>query len=207
MPLIQISNPRFEPLPTNRSLSYNTTLALITIVALALAGCQSKAAEEKHREKVLESFATKVTKHLLDRNPATIHESMTTLTHVELDDKLQDKLENDKVMPETEIDIMKIVSEGEAKKLSNTVVVESATPQGDTDKDVVPIKVVGKDVKLVDGKEAESKDFTYIITCKLTPEMEDFPRAIDFAGATGAKPAAEKSAEAKSTHRSRRHRH
>lgn len=155
-----------------------------------LTACTSKEQKAKQREQALTDFATTVVQHMYDRNPATIKDSMSVLLHSELTEATKIKLQASKDLPETEIDILKIIDENQRKHQSNKVEVDIVRPLGPIEKDAVPMKVTGKDIVLIDGKQQDDKVISVVVTCDLTDEMGGYPRATDVQVLGPAKPPA-----------------
>jgi hypothetical protein len=172
-------------------------LWLVAAAALSvLAACTSKEQQLKERENTLTAFATSVVQHMYDRNPQTLRDSMNLLMREQLTEKVVNKLQASKDLPETEIDVLKIIDENQRKKASNKVEVDIVRPLGPIEKDEVQMKVTGKDIAMSDGKPGDDKVISVIVTCQLTPEMSGYPRATDLTVLASAKPAAPSAAKA-----------
>jgi len=155
-----------------------------------MAACTSKEQKLKEREKTLTDFATAVVQNMYDRNPQTIRESMNTVMKQQLTQKVVEKLQNSKDLPETEIDELKIIDENQRKHASNKVEVDIVRNLTPIEKDEVQMKVTGKDIALVDGKATDDKVISVIVTCQLTDEMGGYARGTDLVVLASAKPAA-----------------
>src|SRR5277367_2675639 len=99
-------------------------VGFVTIVTLS--SCASPEQKLKDRQEKLERFASNVVKHLLDRDPKTYRESVAALMREELDDGARDKLQSTGNLPEPGLEELKVVSDAEDKKTSNTVETQTA---------------------------------------------------------------------------------
>jgi hypothetical protein len=157
----------------------------------------------KEREATMAKFVKGAVQHMLDRNPDTIQESMNELTRNELTQPLVERLQNDKVLPETDLSILKIKDDALKNHATNQVVLDQVQPLDPLTKPDVRFRVVGKDVAQLDGKPNGETPFDYIATCRLTDDMDGFPRITEFRGASP-KPA---ESEAHSAKKKSRHHH
>jgi hypothetical protein len=66
----------------------------------------------------------------------------------------------------------------------------------------VRFRVTGKDITQIDGKPAAQKPFEFVATCRLTGDMDGFPRITALEGAT-----ASKASEASAAPRKKKRRH
>ena len=155
---------------------------LLLLLAVSLAGCTSKEQALKERQESLEKFVTSLTKNVFDRNPQTIKESMGELMRLQLSEKARNKLQAAGEIPDTELDVLKIIDENQNNHHSNKVEVDLVRPLGPVDKNQVPFKVTGKNISLINGKPADDKVFSITVTCELTPEMGGYPRCIEVSG-------------------------
>jgi len=153
----------------------------MTIVTLS--SCASPEQRLKERGEKLERFASNAVKHLFDRDPKTYRQSVAALMREELDDGTIDKLQASGNLPEPGLEEMKVVSDAEDKKTSNTVEVKSAKAvAGKVKQDVVPIQVNGDVVNLQDGVKKNEQPFSLEVDCKLTDAMEGYPRVVAIRG-------------------------
>jgi hypothetical protein len=160
---------------------------LLLLIAVSLAGCTSKEQALKEREASLEKFVTSLTQNIFDRNPQTIKESMGELMRLQLSEKARDKLQAAGEIPDTELDVLKIIDENQNNHHSNKVQVDLVRPLGPVDKNQVPFKVTGKNISLINGKPGDDKVFSITVVCELTPEMGGYPRAVEVTGLPSAK--------------------
>jgi hypothetical protein len=147
------------------------------MVSVLLSGCSQNNPAPKNT--TLEKFCTSVAQHLLDRNPATITESMNTLFHEELSDAARQKLEDTKVIPDSPITILRYKDLWTKAHKTNRVdvgIVRATTPIEAKD---VTFKVSGKDWDLVDGKETDFHPFQFNMVVELTPDMDGLARVQD----------------------------
>ncbi len=168
-------------LPSLRSFSSLGILLSLAVPLVLLSGC-SKEQELDKRKQTLTQFCTQVTQHLLDRNPDTIQESLSTLMHEELADKAREKLENSKVLPDSPITVMREKSEAQSAHKSNQVEVQIVRALTPVEKDQVTYKITGTDTTLISGKKADDHTFSFTMTCELTPDMGGYPRVVDVDG-------------------------
>jgi hypothetical protein len=188
-----------------RPIQSSRTLA-VSIGFLAcgfLCSCASSEAQMKEREATMSKFVKTAVQHLLDRNPETIQDSMNELTRNEMTQPLVERLQNDKVLPETDLSILKIKDDALKNHATNQIVLDQVQPLDPLSKPDVRFRVVGKDVAQVDGKPNGEKPFDYIATCRLTDDMDGFPRITEFVGASP-KPA---ESEARPVKKRIRHQH
>jgi len=162
----------------NKALLVNASL-LISIIS----ACNSPQAQEKNREELLEKFVSGAVEHMMDRNPETIQQSMTILTRDEMTEKLVERLQNQKLIPETDISVLKIVDESKASHSSNTVTVASVTPVSPIMQPEVRFHVVGSTTDQTNGKPGATHPFDFNATCQLTEAMDGFPRLTDLTSA------------------------
>jgi hypothetical protein len=172
-----------------------TLVALIGLVAgFGLTSCASPEQKLKERQTKLEHFAEGVVKHLLDRDPKTYRQSVAALMREELDDSTIDKLQSKGNLPEPGLEEMKVVSDAEDKKTTNTVETTTIQPTGAVKRDVVPIQVAGQVINYQDGAKKNEQPFSLEVDCKLTDEMQGYPRVVGIRGlenftATSVRPA------------------
>jgi len=153
---------------------------LMTIVTVS--SCASPEQRLKERQDKLERFASSVVKHLLDRDPKTYRQSVAALMREELNDTTIDKLQASGNLPEPGLEEMKVVSDAEDKKTSNTVETPTAKPTGPVKSDTVPIQVVGQVINFQDGVKKNELPFTVVVDCKLTDDMAGYPRVVGIRG-------------------------
>lgn len=163
-----------------------TAFCLLTVLISAtavgsLTGC-SKVDEMEKRKTLLNDFCTKVAQHLFDHNPETMEGSLNMLLHEELTDKVREKLEDIKVLPDSPITILKEKEEAQKSHLSNKIDVIIVKPLTAVSKNPVAYKVGGKETILFNGKPKNEQMFSFTMVCDLTPEMGDYPRVVDIAG-------------------------
>ena len=156
-------------------------VGLVTIVTLS--SCASPEQRLKERQEKLEHFASDVVKHLLDRDPKTYRQSVAALMREELDDSIIDKLQSTGNLPEPGLEEMKVVSDAEDKKTTNTVETRSAKAiAGTVKQDVVPIQVTGEVINYQNGVKKNDQPFSLEVDCKLTNEMQGYPRVVAVRG-------------------------
>lgn len=187
MPNRNLSKPASES--ANKRAAFNLRLAGASLAALlvvsSLSACSSPQEEARKRRQLMEEFVAGATRHMLDRNPATIKESLGVLTRNELTEPTVEKLQKLKIIPETDIGILKLIDESQKKHTSNEVVVAVVRPLGPPERDSVPFKVTGRDILHTAGKPDDFRTFTYTMTCDLTPEMAGYPRITDISPEAG----------------------
>lgn len=180
-------------------------LFLLILVIIGLVSCTSPEAEKRKREQLLAKFCTGVAKHILDRNPVTVRESMTHLFREELTEPVIEKLQKEGSLPKTELGIVKIITEAEEQRTTNTVTVNGIKPLGPVEKDIVPFQVTGKVTTKTEGKSDQDKPFSIKIVCKLNEQTGGWPQVVDLSGLTPqAKPAPAKEPPAKKKGHKRR---
>jgi len=147
---------------------------------LGLAGC-SKSPEQLKQERLdqLTKFSTTVTKHILDRDPATIQESVNLLLHGEISNDTRVRLQSEKVIPDSSIDVLKLISDAQTFHRVNSIEVTSAKPVSDVSKDIVTMQVIGNETIKVNGKVASVKPFNMQLVCRLTKEMDGYAQLED----------------------------
>jgi len=165
------------------------------LVAVSLASCASKEQQLKDRQDSLEKFVTSLTKNVFDRNPVTIKESMGQLMRLQLSESARNKLQAAGQIPDTELDVLKIIDDNQTKHLSNKVDVDSVHPTGPVEKSTIPFKVVGKTTTLLNGQPADSKVFSLTVICELTPQMGGYPRCTGIEGLPSEKPTGKQTAK------------
>jgi hypothetical protein len=158
------------------------TVSLIALVS-SISGCAvSPEAKKKAREETLDKFSKEVTKHLLDRNPATLQESVNQLMHGEVHTSALEKLQARKILPDSTIDVLKAIDDAQIAHLSNEVQILNVRALTPLEKDAVTFKVTGKEITKVSGKQKDVRPFSLELTCRLTPEMDNMPTLIDVGG-------------------------
>ena len=180
-----------------------TALLLISTIS----ACNSPQAQEKHREELLSKFVSGAVEHMMDRNPETIQQSMTILTRDEMTEKLVERLQNQKLLPETDISVLKIVDESKASHKSNTVTIASVTPQSPVMQPEVRFHVLGNTTDQTDGKPGATHPFDFDATCQLTEAMDGFPRLTDLTSAGATAKESEKTAAGDAHSKSKHHGH
>ena len=165
------------------------------LVSVSLASCASKEQQLKERQESLEKFVTSLTKNVFDRNPVTIKESMGQLMRLQLSEGARNKLQSEGKIPDTELDVLKIIDDNQTKHISNKVDVDSVHPTGPVEQNSIPFKVVGKTTTLTNGQPTDSKVFNLPVICELTPEMGGYPRCTEIDGLPGGKEASKPAAK------------
>jgi hypothetical protein len=180
-------------------------LFLLILVIVGLVSCTSPEAEKRKREQLLSKFCTGVAKHIYDRNPVTVRESMTHLFREELTEPVIEKLQKEGSLPKTELGIVKIITEAEERRTTNVVAVSGVKPLGPVEEDIVPFQVTGKVTTKTEGKPDQDKPFSIKIVCKLNEQTGGWPQVVDLTGlAPQAKPAPAKEPATKKKVRKRR---
>ncbi|HEY9868263.1 MAG TPA: hypothetical protein V6D08_03790 [Candidatus Obscuribacterales bacterium] len=180
-------------------------LFLLILVIIGLVSCTNPEAEKRKREQLLSKFCTGVAKHIFDRNPVTVRESMTHLFREELTEAVIEKLQKEGSLPKTELGIVKIITEAEEQRTTNAVTVSAVKPLGPVEKDIVPFQVTGKVTTKTEGKPDQDKPFSIKIVCKLNEQTGGWPQVVDLTGLTPqTKPAPAKEPAAKKKVRKRR---
>jgi len=190
-------------------------LASLTALFIILSdtGCSSPEQQQRERQQLMEKFVSTAIQHMLDRNPETIQESMTLLTRDEMTQPLVDKLVQQKLLPETDLSVLKLKDEAQENHTSNQVVVNSTAPVDAPTQPEVKFKVAGKEITQKAGAQENTRDFEYFVTCKLTPAMDGFPRITALAPANQpastapaeAETASERGEHGEHTHKRRHH--
>jgi hypothetical protein len=197
------------PLTMNIGMLKNRSALLLCALAAVLfvGACTSPEQIRKERLKTLEQFSTGVAKHIFDRNPETVKESMTVLTRDELSQATTDKLQAQGYLPKTDIGILKIEAEQEDAKRTNVVTVNSVSAQGPVEKPIVPMQLDGTITTKTEGKPDETVPFTLKLTCKFDTETGGLPQVVDASiGSTQVqKPAAEEPAKTKKKRKRKHH--
>lgn len=163
---------------------------LLVLVVFGIVSCSNPEAEKRKREQLLGQYCTGVAKHVLDRNPITVRESMTHLFREELQEPVIEKLQKEGSLPKTELGVLKIITEAEERHTTNEVQVGAVKPLGPVEKDIVPFQVTGNVVTKTEGKPDQSKPFSMKIVCKLNEQTGGWPQVVELTGlAPEAKPA------------------
>lgn len=157
----------------------------VSLIALgsSISGCAvSPEAKKKAREETLEKFSREVTKHLLDRNPDTLKESVNQLMHGEVHTSALEKLQSRKILPDSTIDVLKAIDDAQIAHLSNEVQILNVRAITPLEKDQVTFRVTGKEIFKVSGKQKDMRPFSLQLICRLTSEMDNMPTLIDVGG-------------------------
>ena len=155
------------------------TVSLIALVS-SISGCAvSPEAKKKAREATLDKFSKEVTKHLLDRNPATLQESVNQLMHGEVHVSALEKLQARKILPDSTIDVLKAIDDAQIAQLSNEVQILNVRAITPLEKDQVTFRVTGKEIFKISGKQKDSKPFSLDLVCRLTSGMDNIPTLVD----------------------------
>jgi hypothetical protein len=152
------------------------------IAVLLLSSCASPEQTLHDRQTKLEHFATGAVRHLLDRNPKTYRMSVNSLMREELNDATINKLQSIGKLPEPGLEELKVVEDAEDAKTNNAVEIKDTKTLGPANKDVVPIRVKGLIVNYKNGIKKSEEPFSLELDCKLTEDMEGFPRVIAVRG-------------------------
>ncbi len=132
----------------------------------------------------MEKFVESAVGHLFDKNPTTMKESVGTLMREEMpDENLQKKLQTQKLLPDSALDILRITQEAQESGRTNKVAV-IATPESDTTKDDVTYRVSAKETITETGKPEKENVHKFKVVVKLTKEMGRFPIITDVIGLT-----------------------
>lgn len=183
------------------------SLILVLVGGFALGACSNPEADKKARLQTMEKFVTTVVKHLYDKNPETVRESMTALFREELTDGVREKLQREKQLPNTELGIVKILTEAEENKTTNVVDVTSVKPIGDVDKVTVPFAVSGQVTTKTEGKPDQVKPFAIHIACRLDKVRGAWPQVVDVTGMVPDEPKKKEAGESKTAKKKKRKRH
>ncbi|RTL35258.1 MAG: hypothetical protein EKK48_29275 [Candidatus Melainabacteria bacterium] len=182
---------------------------VLFLVSISLASCASKEQQLKERQETLEKFVVSLTKNVFDRNPVTIKESMGQLMRLQLSEGARNKLQAEGKIPDTELDVLKIIDDNQNAHITNKVDVDSVHPTGPVDQNLIPFKVVAKTTTLQNGQPTDSKVFNLTVVCQLTPEMGGYPRCTEIDGLPGGKEPAKATGKSSSntpiSKRKRRH--
>ncbi|MBS2005520.1 MAG: hypothetical protein JST01_00675 [Cyanobacteria bacterium SZAS TMP-1] len=158
-------------------------MALLAAVGLSACGLSPEAMKKARSEK-LEKFASTVVEHILDKNPETLKVSITTFMRDEVNDSERDKLQQQKIIPDSPIDVERIEQENQAAGRSNAVKITSVKALTPIEKDSVKFEVVGNEVTKLKGKVTDTRPFKYELTVLLNGEMSGYPRLTDLSGFT-----------------------
>lgn len=145
---------------------------------------QSPEQARKHRQDVLEKFAADATEHLLDKNPETIQVSVNQLMHQQVHTDAIETLQKKKILPDSNIDVLRAIDEAQVAKKTNKVTVSSVKPLSSIDKEDVTFQVRGTEAFSINGKPSSSRPFTLELKCRLTKEMNDNAQIMDVNGMT-----------------------
>jgi len=137
---------------------------------------------KKERSEKLEKFAQSVVEHILDKNPETCKMSITTFMRDEVNDTERDKLQTQKIIPDSPIDVERLEQENQAAGRSNVVTISSVKALTPIEKDSVKFEVVGSEVTKIKGKVTDTKPFKWELTVLLNSEMSGYPRLTDLSG-------------------------
>ncbi len=175
------------------------TLSAIALIS-TLTGCAiSPEAKKKAREETLNKFSKLVTQHLLDRNPTTLTVSVNQLMHVEVHHNALATLQARKILPDSNIDVLRAIDDAEVAKSTNEVQVLSVRALTPVEKDPVKFRVTGKEIFKVAGKQVDMRPFSLELTIRLTTQMDGEPALLEVGGMTAntafSKQAQNKSAE------------
>jgi hypothetical protein len=183
-------------------------ISATAVASIVLSSCAlSPEALKQARAKKLETFAGDVTKHLLDKNPATLNNSILAFRSDEVSPDERDKLEQLKIIPDSPISVDKLQQENEAAGRSNEVVISSVVPISPTDADSVKFKVDGKEISKLKGNVTDTRAFSYELTVLLNAEMSGYPQLTDLKGFTAPAATADSSNQSsKNSKRGRRRR-
>jgi hypothetical protein len=160
----------------NRSKLFTKSARIALLACSLLAACSSPEEQERKRELAMQTMAGTVIQHLLDRNPETIEASMNVLTRDEMIEPLVSKLQSEKIIPETVLNVRLIMEDAQKNHSSNQIVISNTKPLDDPKQQEVSFQVTGKDVRQLNGKPTGEKPFEYTVTCKLTPAMNGLAR-------------------------------
>jgi len=169
----------------SQKLSFSRTIlvSVASMAALALGACAVTPEQLKtQKSEQLTKFCTEVAKHLLDRDPKTIQASVNELLHGELSDGARTKLQAQKIIPDSSIDVLKAISDAEVSKRVNEIEVSSVKPLTSLDKDDVQLQVTGKETVKAGGKVVMVRPFSMTMTCRLTKDMDGFAQLLDLKG-------------------------
>jgi len=180
---------------------------LASLLVFALAGCKSPEQVKKERLDVLEKFTVGVAKHILDRNPETVKESITHLQREELSEQVFEKLQSDGHLPKTELGELKIIEDAQEQHTTNTVDVSAVKPLGPVEKDIVPLQVSGQVTEKTEGKPDTVKPFTFNVTCKLNEETGGWPQVVEISALEPPKPKPPAAKEVKQKGKKKRRHH
>lgn len=161
-----------------------------SLICVLLLACSSPEQKRAQRQKTLEKLSTSVAKHLFDRNPDTVRESINRLHREELSEAAFEKLQAGGYLPRTELGILKITTEAEESHQTNVVQVKTVKASGDIDNDLVPMQVDGIVTTKTQGKADISKPFQITVSCLWNAKTSDYPQVTDVTVGNIPKPAA-----------------
>ena len=104
------------------------------------------------------------------------------LLHQEVSSSARDKLQAQKVLPDSTIDVLRDISDAEVLHRTNVIDVSSVKAITPVDKDTVTFQVTGKETVKIGGKVSEVHPFSMQMTCLLTNEMDIYPQLKDLKG-------------------------
>lgn len=178
----------YFPILLMRNKSQSTFISalgvLLTLSSTVFVGGCATSPEAMKAKKAdqLTKFCTEVAKHLMDRDPTTIKESVNQLMHEEVNADCRDKLQAAKILPDSSIDVLKTISDAEVTKKVNEIVVTSVKPTTALDKDDVTLSVTGTETVKVNGKVTTTRPFALTMTCRMTPEMDGYGQLLQLKG-------------------------
>ncbi len=159
------------------------SILVASAASLSLLACsQSPEQIKAKKEEQLRKFCTQLSKHILDRDPSTIKVSVNEMIHSELTEQARISLQAQKVIPDTAIDVLKLISDSEVSKQVNVVEVTSVKPLGSLEKNDVQVLVTGKEVIKEQGKVVGTQPFSMTMTCRISPEAEGYTQLVDLKG-------------------------
>ncbi len=154
----------------------------LSFCLVVLSCCESPEQKKKERLELFDKFVTGVAMHLLDRNPDTIRESINHLQREELPGPVFERLQNEGVLPMTDLSVLKIIDEAQDHHTTNMVKVVSVKPLGPVERDVVPFQVAGQVIDKQEGKADRVTPFNCKITCRLDESTGGWPQAVEVSG-------------------------
>lgn len=147
-----------------------------------LTSCTSPEQKLKNKEKMLAKYASGVAKHLYDRNPETLKESVYHLFREELDEPVLNRLQKEKLLPRTDLGILKLEQEATEKGTTNVVEVTSVKPVGSVEEVDIPFQVDGTVITKSQSGEEKTKPFSLTMTIHLDEKVSEWPKVAGLSG-------------------------
>jgi hypothetical protein len=149
------------------------------VLCFMLCSCSSPEQQKQQRLSTLNTFTKAAVTDLLDRNPATMNESMNRVFSYEFSDAARQKLMQRNLLPETGLSVVRIIQDQQSSKSSNLVSVSKVKPLGAITKPLVPVRVTATQIVTRAGKQMSKRPLDLTLKIMIPNDPDISPQVVD----------------------------